>query len=122
MLSQSFTRSRRLAFTRCFSTQEPKPEDGQVDRPKMTEQNKRFSKLIKKEVLPLALLAFAAIAYFQYKTQVQNALLGTGRFGLEAMSKNDERFVAKRLAGFLKYTYSIGKQSLGPDLIEVQLV
>jgi len=59
-------RSQRT-FTRCFSTTpetQPKPEDGQVDRPKTNEQNKRFSKLIKKEVLPLALLALSAILYF----------------------------------------------------------
>jgi hypothetical protein len=49
-------------------------------------------------------------------------LLGNGRFGLEAMTTDDERQVAKKLAGLLKYTYSIGKQSLGNELIDVQLV
>lgn len=53
---------------------------------------------------------------------MQNALIGNGRLGLVALTANDERFVAKRLAGFLKYSYSLGKQSLGNELIEVQLV
>lgn len=38
------------------------------------------------------------------------------------MTTDDERIVAKKLAGLLKYTYSIGKQSLGDELIDVQLV
>lgn len=53
---------------------------------------------------------------------MQNAIFGNGRLGLEAISKSDELFVAKRLATFMRYTYSLGKQSLGPELIEVQLV
>ena len=44
---------------------------------------------------------------------------------MQALSQHDERFVSKRLAGLLKYTYSIGKQGLGSSehqLIETQLV
>ena len=50
-------------------------------------------------------------------------MLGSGKkFGFEALSEADERFVARRLAGLLGYQYSMGKQSLGANLIEVQLV
>ena len=40
-------------------------------------------------------------------------VLGNGRWGLEALSQKDMRFVSKRLAGLLKYTYLVGKQRLG---------
>ena len=50
------------------------------------EQNTRFSKLLKLEVVPFALLALALVLYKQYKPEVQNALLGNGRFGLEALT------------------------------------
>jgi hypothetical protein len=60
---------------------------------------------LKLEVFPFALLALALVLYKQYKPEVQNALLGNGRFGLEALTQNDERFVAKKLSGLLKYSY-----------------
>jgi len=48
--------------------------------------------------------------------------MGHGRLGFEAMTEDDERFVAKRLSTFIKYSYSHGRLSLGPELIDVQLV
>jgi hypothetical protein len=60
---------------------------------------------LKLEVVPCALLALALVLYKQYKPEIQNALLGNGRFGLEALTQNDERFVAKKLSGLLKYSY-----------------
>ena len=56
-------------------------------------------------MVPCALLALALVLYKQYKPEIQNALLGNGRFGLEALTQNDERFVAKKLSGLLKYSY-----------------
>ena len=123
MITRSLARRPRLAYIgrAQFSTEGPRPEEGKVDAA-VDKQNKRFNKLLTREVLPLVFLACSVVFYYQYKTQVQNAVLGNGRFGLEAMSPDDERFVAKKLAGLLKYRYSIGKQSLGSELIDVQLV
>ncbi len=56
-------------------------------------------------MFPFALLALALVLYKQYKPEIQNTLLGNGRFGLEALTQNDERFVAKKLSGLLKYSY-----------------
>jgi len=52
-----------------FSTENPRPEEGKVDVA-VDKQNKRFSKLLTREVFPLVLLALSVIAYYQYKTQV----------------------------------------------------
>ena len=49
-------------------------------------------------------------------------MIGEGRFGLEALSNDSVRFISKRLAGLLKYQYSIGQQGLSDNLIEVQLM
>jgi hypothetical protein len=39
----------------------------------------------------------------------------------DALSVNDERFIAKRISGLLDYTYKHGKLPLSDDLIDVQL-
>ena len=46
--------------------------------------------------------------FYQYKRQIENYVIGEGRFGLEALSNDSVRFISKRLAGLLKYQYSIG--------------
>ena len=61
----------------------------------------------------MALLTLAVIAYFKFQPEVQNAVMGHGRFGIEAMSEDDERFVAKRLSTFIKYSYSHGRLGVG---------
>lgn len=49
-------------------------------------------------------------------------MFGHGSFGLQAIREDDEKYISKKLAGLLKYTYTVGKQSLGQDLIEMQLL
>ena len=49
-------------------------------------------------------------------------LIGEGRFGLQALSTSQMRFVSKRLAGLIRYQYTMGTQSLPLHLIEQQLV
>ena len=61
------------------------------------------------EVLPLLFASACVIVYVNFKPQLQNLLFGKGRFGFEALSLRDERFVAKKLASLLKYTYTVGK-------------
>ena len=68
------------------------------------------------------LLASSLMLCYQYKRQIENLIIGEGRFGLEALSTDSMRFIAKRLSGLLKYQYSIGQQGLSEHLIEVQLV
>ena len=71
------------------------------------------------------MLAAALVVIVQFRTQIENLVLGNGRWGLEGLSQKDERFISKRLAGLLKYTYLIGKQRLGSpehQLVESQLV
>ena len=48
-------------------------------------------------------LAATVMLLFKYRTQVENLVIGEGRFGLEALSTDSMRFIAKRLAGLLKY-------------------
>ena len=68
------------------------------------------------------MLAAAVMFLYRFRTQVENFVIGEGRFGLEALSNDSVRFIAKRLAGLLKYQYQMGHQGLSPDLIEVQIV
>lgn len=72
--------------------------------------------------MPLLALATSLVLCYKYRTQLENTIIGEGRFGMKALSTDSVRFIAKRLAGLLKYQYSIGHQGLSGDLIEVQLV
>jgi hypothetical protein len=67
--------------------------------------------------VPIILGSLSAVLCYKYKTEIQNAFLGSR----VALKLSEERFVAKRISGFLKYTYVHGKQPLSNDLIEVQL-
>ena len=78
--------------------------------------------MLRKEILPLLALASTLVLCYKYRTWLENAIIGEGRFGLKALSNDSVRFIAKRLSGLLKYQYSIGHQGLSNDLIEVQLV
>lgn len=72
-----------------------------------------------REVIPLIVAASSLIMLYKYKTQLENAIIGEGRFGLQAISQNDMTFVAKRLASLIRYQYTMGSQSLPSSLIEV---
>ena len=65
--------------------------------------------MLGKEVIPLLLLASGIIIFFKFKTQIQNVVIGEGRFGFEALSTDSVRFISKRLASLLKFQYSMGK-------------
>lgn len=67
--------------------------------------------------MPIILGSVSAILCYKYKTEIQNALLGSR----VALTLSEERFVAKRISGFLKYSFEHGKQPLSNDLIDVQL-
>ena len=82
-------------------------ESKEVERFKEANQksNRKFRRLLNKEVIPLIVLASTLVLCYQYKTQIENLVIGEGRFGLEALPSNSVRFIAKRLAGLLKYQY-----------------
>ena len=54
------------------------------------------------------LLATTVVLCYRFKTELQNAIIGEGRFGFEALNTDSVRFVAKRLASLLKYQYTMG--------------
>ena len=62
--------------------------------------------------MPIVAVALSLIVSFQFRIQIENIVFGNGRWGIEALTQKDERFVSKRLAGLLKYTYLVGKLSL----------
>ena len=118
--------------SRCFATTEKKRKSKtketidpkEIERFKEANQksNRKFRRLLGKEVIPLLLVASGIIIFFKFRTQIENLVIGEGRFGLEALSTDSVRFISKRLASLLKFQYSMGQQGLGNHLIEVQLI
>lgn len=65
-------------------------------------------------MIPITILSLFLIAGYNYKTQILNFFVKG-----DALSANDERFIAKRISGLLDYTYKHGKLPLSEELIDV---
>ena len=48
--------------------------------------NRRFNKLLSREIVPLVAAAIALIGAFQFRTQIENLLFANGRLGMQALS------------------------------------
>ena len=120
----SITSDKKTAERKRKIKAKEKPDSKEIERFKEANQksNRKFRRLLGKEVIPLLLLASGIIIFYKFKTQIQNVVIGEGRFGFEALSTDSVRFISKRLASLLKFQYSMGKQGLGSHLIEVQLI
>lgn len=55
------------------------------------------------EVIPALFLCSAGVIFWKFKTEVLNFFPSKGLFGVEPISKQDELFIARKLAGLLKY-------------------
>lgn len=60
-----------LRVNRPFSSKNPKPEEGKVDKHRHISENYlRFQRLMRWEVFPLLFLTASLIIYKQYKTRI----------------------------------------------------
>lgn len=100
-----YTHNSRLPLTRTLFTRskpdQPRPEEAKVDRHRhISEPNRKFQKLMRWEVFPLLMLSAAAIAYFQFRTQILN-ILPLNKLKIDPYSDKEERFIGRKLNGLL---------------------
>ena len=75
----------------------------------------KFQRLIRREVIPIALLSATVALCFKFKTEIENMLPGSS----EVITQKDERYISKKLAGLLDYTSKYGKIPVSEDCIDV---